>query len=355
MLAKPGTDVGRHFKDQEVSYADLPYRAVAEFTKAVCGLVPNTVLGAIASIRENTSRLIAHLSRELDAPYLTHRALLPNPDDSEQLLLSLIASECRAVLEDEDVGQFGGLGWLSTWIESRNLSFPLNVSYGNISVKLTDPGSLKRLLEVGAQAHLQESSLSPSKRAKAAKQLGELDLTGLLSDRNKDESPDALFALLTTQRPHYGANAPILTLGSILRDNVGGTTHYWVCIQPKCDAVRVEKRRRFLFLPLEPSPDNRFCTVTFDQGKVLKLRRTRKPYEITSFTFPASANQVVRASRVGDDFLFSTTSKKKLTWLGQLRDEIAQQIAHDVSTRLSRVGANPSEWLRYAERRLLQG
>lgn len=355
VLAKPGTDVGSHLASYEVPYADLADRAIYEFARAVCGLVPNTALRAISSVRANTHRLIGRLSKELDAPFLTHRALLPNPSDAEELLVTLITSEFQAILEDEEVGQCASLAWVQAWIEACDLPFPIDIKYGSVSIGLKEAVDLARLLEIGAKKHIEESALSGTKRKKAIKQLGELNLTRVLADAGDDVSLDELFALFTTQRPHYGRKPPLLTLGSILKAEATKTDEYWLCIQPRCDSVRVKTSRPFLFLPLEISANDSFCTVAAEQDKIVRLRRQRKPYEIRSFVFSATTEGVVRARQENDRFVFVTNGGKKLTWLGQLRNAIAQNVAHDVSTRLSRVGVNASEWLRHAEQRGLYG
>lgn len=355
VLAKPSTGVADDLQDCEVDYTDLPDCVVREFSRAFGGLLTNVTLSGISAVRRNTYRLVRRFSPMLDAPYLTHRALLPDPSDAEQLLVSLIASECRAILEDEGVASCADAGEVSKWVDHADLEFPLRIAYGSVSLTLSEPEALQRLLEVGAEKHLHESSLSPTQRTKAARQIGELNLTSVLGKATDTDKQDALFALLTTQRPHYGGAEPTLSLGTIVKSKKGEQEKYWVCIQPRCDAVRVTKPRQFLFLELEATTSDRFCTLVMDKGGVVKLRRQRKPYEIAAFKFTSPSGKAVRAHKLDEDMVFSTSGGKKLTWLGQLRAEIAQQVAHDVSTRLSRVGVDSSEWLRLAERRLLKG
>jgi len=342
VLAKLGTDVGSHLASYEVSYADLPDRAIHEFARAVCGILPNVALSGLSAVRRNTFRLLQRLSRKLDPAFLTHRALLPKPIDSEGHVVSLIASELSAILEDEKVGSAASLEAIRDWVEQKGFSYPLDVTCSQGCLPIPDRETLANLLERGLEQHLKakQPSLSEDKREALEKRVRKR-LTKLLGGGPPNE--DERYAELTVLRPHYGGVAPFLTLGSILHDKKG--KRHWLCIQPRCDCVRLKDARRFLFLPLKEGGQFDFCKVSADMVP-LRLLRNRKPYSITTYTFKPDKTGVVRAHRVADHYVFLTSSGKKLRWIGQLRDSIAQDVAQKVGSRLSRVGVDRSEWLR---------
>src|SRR5690606_25159605 len=68
---------------------------------------------------------------------------------------------------------------------------------------------------------------------------------------------------------------PILSLGSVVKGNK--SQKYFICIQQKCDSVRIgnDEQRKFLFLPLEPTEDENFNFITHDN---IKLRLSNKSY-----------------------------------------------------------------------------
>ncbi|MCH8032463.1 MAG: hypothetical protein IH950_01735 [Bacteroidetes bacterium] len=68
---------------------ELPQKIIEEFTKIYSGLIPSTALKSIGILRDNTHNLLGTLKSELDPPYLSHRALLPQPEDAEEHILDL--------------------------------------------------------------------------------------------------------------------------------------------------------------------------------------------------------------------------------------------------------------------------
>jgi len=342
VLAKPGTDVAENLSECEIDYEDLPERAVEGFARAVGGLLPNVAIEGLAAVRRNTHRLLQRFSSGLDPAYLTHRALLPNPADSEEHLIGFLGSELTAILEDEGVGSVSRAAAVEDWVSQQGIEFPLKIKCDDLQLVIQDFSRMSSLLADGIASHPLVSGLPDNdhKRLELVDKC-RLKLTRLLGGKHKTD--DARFAELTTFRPHYGAIAPKLTLGSILRDE--SNDKYWLCIQPKCDSIRLKEKRAFPFLPLTKGQHFDICKV-YDDGQRLKLLRERKPHGIRTYTFWPDETGVVRAALEGKSFVFTTTSRKMLQWIGQLRDSVAQDVAHKIGTSLSRVGVNPSEWQR---------
>jgi hypothetical protein len=138
----------------------------------------------------------------------------------------------------------------------------------------------------------------------------------------------------------------VLCLGTVVADPDG---HYWLCIQPTCDSVRIKSgTRRFPFVPLATDAAT-FHFVFEDQGSVVRVRLSRKPSEIEHWTFkPTAAIRAVIAS--GDPRCFVTTSGRAFRWVAQLNEGNAQRAAHELGVEQSRVGLAESDWLRQMSR-----
>ncbi|RYZ87169.1 MAG: hypothetical protein EOP04_12315, partial [Proteobacteria bacterium] len=66
----------------KVTIDELPSRILDEFSEMTGGLVPNSTLVSLSVIREKTHTILQKMHKGLDAPFLTHRALIPTPDDA---------------------------------------------------------------------------------------------------------------------------------------------------------------------------------------------------------------------------------------------------------------------------------
>ena len=77
VFVKPDTSyLPKEYDDRRVSFEDIADRVISEFAAMTAGLVSNVVISSLALIRQNTYKLLSSFSSRLDAPYLTHRALL---------------------------------------------------------------------------------------------------------------------------------------------------------------------------------------------------------------------------------------------------------------------------------------
>ena len=89
---------------EKIDESDLPERLIDEFVDLGKGILANVVLGCIATIREETHRMLARFHPGLDAPFLTHRILLATPGDAEDYAVDLLSSEFLAVLQGQVIG-----------------------------------------------------------------------------------------------------------------------------------------------------------------------------------------------------------------------------------------------------------
>lgn len=253
--------------DRKVLLDDLPMRLVEEFAETTSGLVSNVAVHALSVLRQNTYDILTTLHSGLDPAYLSHRALLPQPDDVAEHLIALITVQLRSILEEYDVGGKAGMPQIKAWLSHTYADGPLKI--GGKDVART---SVIDLLEKGLDRwRLPGAS---NKEDERFRRHGFKSLTEAFSrDEATAQTADIELAMLTTLKTRYQEDAtspPMLTLGTIVAKKVESqgsiSWEYWLCIQPRCDSVRLQHTTSFPFLPYKIIANNR------EQGFDLALR-----------------------------------------------------------------------------------
>lgn len=332
IYAKPDTKVIESHKNRILLYENLTEKVIEEFTKMTSGLVSNVALDSISQIRRNTPKVLETFSRELDPPYLTHRALQPDPADAEHHLTSWVTQELNAVIEEAAVSQHVKMEAIEKWIKSRS---PFKLSGKELDVTT--------LLRVGINDF---PALSNKQKNNAHKNLTNV-FAGGASSPNADEK----LARLSTIRSFYQAPMPYLTQGTIVErlDPKGNESSHYVCVQPRCDCVRLTTKRKFLFLPLKRvRDDGKFNMVIFHDDKFDRYFYEKDPYNlhIEAFKPLKSQNRITFKKDSSGNYILTITKSKKFKWLAELRWDHSQRLSNELSGNLARVGLDESEWLR---------
>jgi len=341
IFAKPNTvRILKHLEYRKVSFHKLAERVIEEFTLMTAGLVSNLVLDSLAAIRNNTYRILGRFGAELDPAYLTHRALQIYPEDAEEHLLPLMMGELQALLQDADVSENMNFAAVKSWCEAyHNASFRLTVpSAKGHEEKIVEQSAVEELLRKGLESF--SSYLSKGKGHKAA-------LTKMFQPaENVATELDERFAIITTHRTFYTEDERTMSLGTVIKYKPRGKpANYYVCVQPRCDSVRLKKPRAFPFLPLVESDNvEEFDTILIDDDRYVRLKVSKKPYDLHLITFDSSASG--NGSILSVKHIFTGVNKKKYIWMGEWRFEHAQRLSNSLATEISRVGLNESEWLR---------
>jgi len=363
IFAKEGVGVPPDIGARVLSIDELSKQVSVEFAKITAGLVSNVALESLAVLRDNTHRIMGRLGHEMDPPYLAHRALLPNPGDAMNHAIDIIASEFRALLDTYEVGEKANLRTIEAWVDMKSregISFEVEVA--NNDIKPVDPEHIREWQRVGIEKSdwWSEENISGTKKDKFSK-YGHKKLTQTFCAEGVNATElDYRFAMITSFKNRYGRSErrPTLTLGTVIKSESAASSNksekFWLCIQPRCDSVRIEKERGFFFLPLEvfdEEKDKKFDLVLeVHESDFIKLRINYKIYDSTHFEFSSdgSDEQVIRAKAENGDFVFYTADKtrSKFKWVSELKTEHAQRIANDFAAKLSRVGLDESEWLR---------
>jgi hypothetical protein len=351
----PSTD--RELKKRVVPLKDLPQRLISEFSKATMGLISNVALESLAAIRSNTHRIIRKFHPDLDAAYLTHRALVGPPEEAELHLIPLVVAEIQAVLEDRGVAKHVTMETIGKWIDLHvNGGVDL---YRRLKMK-TKETAKKAMLEI-MEKGVRDKSLVASypQRKKMLDELREEsgrkalnEFTNILTrDGKSGVKHDEELALLMSMRSRYESPNPMLMLGTIVaEDGDNDNSTYWLCIQPVCDSVRLKEKRDFPFLRMSKSQtDGTFNYLVSDNGSLIKLNLSLRPYQSRLIKFkPRTGEKEIRALKSSSAWYFETggTDSKKYRWIADLKTEHAQRVANDYSNQISRVGLMESEWLR---------
>jgi hypothetical protein len=352
VLAKEHARVPPEYFHRRVAIKDLPERVVKEFCKSTSGLITNVMLESLSVLRDNTQMMITNIRPSLDYAYLSHRALLPNPDDAMVHAIDIVISEFHAVLDDNEVGKVTDFNAISSWLES-------NIGDANIQFSVTDgtkftitKNELKDWLRSGISQSKWYGGLK-EKDQNRVRNHSHAVLTGVFrKDADKGELLDCEFARITSLVSRYSNSEkkPYLRLGSVVKhygDNFN--QEYLLCIQPRCDSVRIEGPRTFHFLSLKMVDNEPFHIVVCDDGAEIKLRLNLSMFESKSFSFSppnGSQDKVIRAVGCEDCMSFIADDGTVLKWIAELKTPQAQRIANNLAAKMCRVGLDESEWLR---------
>lgn len=325
---------------------ELPDRLLRDFAEMTSGLVSNVALDALARLRANMHRILRRLHPGLDAAYLAHRALVMPPEEAEEHLVSLVASEIAVILDENAVGRRANIDAIRTWLQDRIAAGADFKQAFNLGAE--DPlTALCTLLSVGVGA---DDSILPAqfKQLRGMKNARGLTSRFCVPEQNA-ERRDGEFAMLLSLRDRHLTRPPDLTLGTVVARMKEGMTQYFVCMQASCDAVRLEQARAFPLLPLTSVTKEHpgFDVIVVEQGTVLRLKASRRPYEQKWVTFTPSKPSLTVKPRVKDEtMIFTADDGDEYRWLGELKPEHAQRLLNELGSQQTRVGVTESEWMR---------
>lgn len=339
IYAKDPHGIPEHHQIYAVDESGLPEKLVACFSENISGILPNTVLSALTAIRNSTHRLLALFNRDLDFAYLTHRASLPKPDDASSHLEILIAEEIKSILSSYDcIGSNASFSEIRKWVFEK---------YKN-GHKFTCPnGDLDRITILNC---LKVGNSKNDIQIKGGKNKLYQNFSRLLSgDPEISSTCDLDLSRLSVLKTRYQNSSPHLTMGVVLRQLKDKSL--WVCIQPKCDSVRLEgKSRKFALLPIHPGVggESTLPKLGDDNNTENFCHILIHPQNCRSIEFKSAKTDQsqIYPQLLKGKWIFLSTEKLRFQFIAELKDEIAQNVLNDFAATTARVGINPSEWLR---------
>ncbi len=351
-----------------------------DFVKEFHGIVPNLALKSLADIRENTHRLLTMFSKDLDPAFLTHRGLLPEPNDAENHINNLISLEIQSILDENQTIHDDQL---NSYIEEhpiwknnsylkeiyKKCYFDKNI-YKDIDdfidksnfctipedfllEKLDETEQIDTLVKVNEQSL--KDKLKEDVKACISKGSGNLKihkahkifqqpyLTSLFLNNDTDsKNINGKFSLLTTTKTFYNNCLPYLTLGTILKDS---NNKYWLSILPRCDATRVDGNISIPVLKLSKRGVLKKHHIVIKDGRCITyLEIDYSPKNMKTITLKGSDSKPICVNE--EKKFVDIINENYYLWLGELKFDKAQMISNNFARELSRVGINESEQLR---------
>lgn len=353
----------------KVEEGDLPQRLISEFAALSRGLLTSFALHSIAAVRLAAHHIATVFRQELDGAYLGHRCSLPQPDDARDFAVELLVGELRNVVavDEEAAGRMTDTV-LDAWVDGRATA-GFQAKGKAVAIE-----TIKTLLHGGADAlgkskeQFVDSAGSPTEGRIGSGNFGrpffDTDATAW--------SGHLEFARLSSfKREAFGRTQlpadfqPTLTLGTVLKCvgpandaeeamYSGLTAPFYVCMQPRCDSVRLTASTGFPFQTATESkqPFN-LVVKERDHASGTPLLMAGKLADVVVIKFtPNQHTGTVRAEPQKDvGFVFVDDNQRRFLWLGDLRNMKAQQEASSLAANVHRVGTDEFEWLRLASRK----
>lgn len=345
---------------RKVSEQDLPNKSLDEFTRLVDGLIPIFAMKATSTVRKNTGAVLAKFDSTLDAGYLAHRALLPNPDDAEVLMLENYASYLRNILAIAQVDRKTlGNEKIKEWVEAHYSScYKKAIITDDVvnEITLTKENFLASfeygftINKPGLFKVIQEHTSNP--RAKnIVNTLANIErIVGAfgLSEEAVKTSSQALSVLTAFRRTYRDLleGSPYLTQGTLIRSL--SDNRYFVCVMPKCDTARVKGKRNFLFAKLDIN-DGVYDLIAPDitrERNYVHLKSNLKFYQLEDIEFDAKGKHKVEAFKYAGHMVFESVDGNKHQWIGDLEDLDIQNKVSSIVGDFNRIGVDEIEWVR---------
>lgn len=319
----------------------LPDFIIDSLLPMTSGLVSNTLLQSIVLLKRHSANLLTLFNKDLDSAYLEHRSMLSNPEDGEEMLIKMIIDSFSSLIQMKNATDCCNASAIASWID-ENIKETRSIIVSGGKKKDLSPEILKSWQKSGYRILFNteaEANNFEKEKIKAAAQ-------SAFGTSNEQRNT---FSELSFKKTSFdGPQVPFLSLGSVVKQvDVENENQYYVCIQQRCDSIRISKDeggRAFLFLPLKETGDSKTKSIhILIEGRSFVVDTTS--YNVELFTFEPSKDD--RGVVVGNDAgVYESVCGKKFKWLFDLKDLHAQRIAQTYSSNLSRVGLDESEALR---------
>ena len=339
-----------------VKYDDLPDVVVKELSFFTNGLLSNTIMESINILRNSTGKLLSTFHKDLDAAFLAHRALLPNGDDANHLLVEAILGAIRSIFYYSGVANLNNTQYISEYIK-KTFAYDHHFAIDEVTNRTFLRDSLILIQELGHLGFFHKIGLSSSQVKKIDKDFHNKVHTYYSKTPSTELKVSEEFSILTHHKSIFKAanTVPKLSLGTVIQGVVSG--EYLVCIQQSCDSVRIkpEESRRFIFLPLKNQEDKKNIDIVTREGGEYRYFKVdySNSYKLRTIKFSTNTGYIL-AVWDGSNFIFEPDysscdfdpAQEKFRWSFDLKDLHAQRILNEFASKMSRVGLDESEWLR---------
>ncbi|ESY44066.1 hypothetical protein X747_06880 [Mesorhizobium sp. LNJC384A00] len=351
---------------EKVSEQNLPERLLEEFVLLSTGLLTSFALHSISAVRRAAHHVVAVFGEELDGAYLAHRSTLVDPDEAVEFAINLLVGELQnSIAVDERLDGQIGSDVLTAWVDAKGSSHKFLKGGAEASPELVKEFVVGGFVKLKAtKGKLTEKDGTPAEGGLLGHNVGEVFYASAAEAWQRQIE----FARLSSfKREAYGRTRlpegwlPTLTLGSVLKvrgpkneaekpsyDDLGA--NYLVCMQPRCDSVRLIGPTGFPFQTGEAATKEFNLVVKerdLSTGTPLLISGKPGNTQVIKFDRDEVTNSV-KARKDGDDFMFTDNKGREYFWLGDIKEMKAQHDASALAASVHRVGLVELEFLRLA-------
>lgn len=289
---------------------------------------------------------------------MAHRCALPYPEDAKEFATELIAAELYNVISmEETADKFLSAEVLESWIDHIAAACHIFTDHRKAEAS---SDTVKEFIRGGENVvdtsnNRQHAHGDPSKKVSKAQAVNSCSLVEIFyKDPEESWQKSREFARLSTFKREAAVVSitwnPILSLGSVLKSELPtqGDAEYLICMQPRCDAVRLKGNTAFPFQTAVPTREKFNLVVRNTNGQDVELRVDLKPRDAVMLKFEPSENKKVQAQRRGSDFVFTDIEGRSFIWIGDIKDLKVQRDVSALAARVHSVGIEDFEWLRRA-------
>jgi hypothetical protein len=330
--------------------------------KLTDGLLANFAVSAVAAIRRGAHHVLTRFSKKLDGAYLSHRASIDVPEAAEDLALELVAVELNSMVENAGVASRTlSIAVIEAWLDHKSAAGHQFKS----QTAAMPPAVLKDVLRQGsARLRDKQGQTRTNGNPNPAQVISDRTITEVFYDTELDARAAAKsFSRLASYKREVGRVRldqfrPRLTLGALLkvRKDLSGKAsfkgiegEYLLCVQPRCDSVRL-KGAGYCSFPFQQAKydKDRFNLIVNEEGHLAYQSIDLKPMNTLVLRFkPKKDDDSVCASKNEDgDYLFKDERGRVFQWMGDLVEMKAQRLASEIGANMHRVGVDEFEWLR---------
>lgn len=330
------------YKQQVVDYSQLPDLIVEQFAVMVNGILPNFALQAITEIRNSTSKILGVFSKDLDPAFLGHYVSIPDCNDTFPVLSKAFGTAVTNLIDTS--GSEYEL-WMEKWIDDNIKEHEIKICDKNIKCSAEN---LKKIIKSSKTFETKYKESFGVDVNQYNEDSYKRKATDLFCSQDSDLSNYKWSRLLQYNNLFSSSKVHKLTLGTIVKckGKDDADWKYLLCIQQRCDSVRIQSQemRTFLFLPLVKGIKGEAVVVGENDHYIVN----NKTYSIELHEFSPSANDAHIAARQieNNEYIFQDKNGINYIWVAELNEMFAQSIASAYASQLSRVGIDNSEWLR---------
>ncbi|MEZ9492128.1 response regulator receiver domain [Vibrio splendidus] len=357
--------------DRDRSESDLPNLVIESFSLLLNGLAPSFAVRSASEIRKNIGRLTSKFSHKIDPGYLSHRSLIPSPEDAELFMLEIFVSHLRSLLaiSKPDI-ECLGISAIQKWVDENEEYLCRDIEVENVNLSLTKE-SIIEILSDGYDSSRDDFGLrkvlfaTEGEKGGISKVLSKSKIKDILGRKSLHElfnlySRDsktldsikelAVLSLFKRTRTDIHQDLPYLTQGTVVY--CLGTAKYYLCVTPKCDTLRLKEKRKFSFAPLTEIGEQdkgRFDIIIRNKNLngYISLSTQNKFHDLHTVEFaPDPTSERVQCEKNESQLMFSNTGSFKFQWIGDLEELQAQNRVVGLVGDLSRTGVDEMEWLR---------